>query len=176
MAAGCMPKVAAKVVTEIYAAAFADGRSTAPPDAAAERRRKWDRERKAMQKREVARVESGGNRVEKTDIQKLWSDGVALLRQLGVAEKAARGNVGRWLKAGNEPARIFNLIADAHAKGIGDPVPWVTVGLGAQQNGKPSRRKSLSDAADDLIARTEGFSLADDPGPAVHARSGVQGR
>jgi hypothetical protein len=162
MAAGCMPKVAARVVSEVYAAAI----QAAPyRDAAAEKRRAWDRE---YRRRRMAKVESGGsggNRVELEPTQWLWTEGVALLRQLGVSEKAARGNVGRWLKAGHDPASIKTLVVDVNHKGIGDPVPWITKALG---NGKETRNghgpRSMAAAADDLIARAEEREREDGPG------------
>jgi hypothetical protein len=146
MAAGCMPKVAARVVTAVFAA----GLQSAPKDKAAEKRRAWDRERKAQQKKEK-QINSTGihpNPVEREPVQILWADGPGLLVQMGLKDRLARDNIGRWLKAGNDPARIFHLIRDAHGRGIGNPIPWITAALGTQ-NGKLGKR-NLAELAFDL--------------------------
>jgi hypothetical protein len=145
MAAGCMPKVAAEVVTEVFAAGV---RAAPHKDETAERRREWDREYR-RKRNETKSGGSGGNRVETDVVHQLWTEGVGLLRQLGQAEKAARSNIGRWLKA-NDPAQIMAAIKRAHAERAGDPVPWITMALGGR-NGKQSMRST----ADDLIARAE---------------------
>lgn len=157
MSAGCMPKVAARVVTAIYRCGFDAGVNSAPKDEAAERRRAWDRERKREATRKRKSADSGGNRVELEPAQWLWTEGQGLLRQLGVAEKSARSNIGMWMKAGHDPATIKQLLVDVHQKGIGNPIPWVTKALGnakGRTNGTGTR--NLATAADDLIDRLGG--------------------
>src|SRR5262245_38680478 len=108
IAAGCMPKVAAEVVT----AAFVAGMQAAPTrDQAAEKRRAWDREYR-RQRREKSGG-SGGSRVELDAKAALWSEGIGLLRQLGVPEKHARSNVGLWLKT-QQPELVLQRIREAN--------------------------------------------------------------
>jgi len=158
IAAGCMPKVAAEVVAQV----FCEGMQAAPSkDPAAERRRAWDREYR--RKRNMKSGGSGGNRVETDPVHVLWTEGVGLLRQLGVAEKRARANIGLWLKT-QKPELVLARIREAVRARAGDPIPWVTMSFGAK-NGK--HQPSLTDVADDLITRAKelegerGFSEPD---------------
>jgi len=149
MTAGCMPKVAARVVTQ----AFVAGMAAAPNrDPAAERRRAWDREYRRKRNKSGG---SGGKRVELEPTQWLWTEGQGLLRQLGIREQLARSNIGRWLKAGNDPATVKQLIVEVHQKGIGDPIPWVTKALGnakGQVNGTGPRGGRQGSPAGDFFA------------------------
>ena len=169
MAAGCMPKVAARVVTE----AFNMGWRAAPTkDETADKRREWDRERKRQKLRERKSAESGGTQVEKTPEQRIWSDGVGLLVQLGLEQKAARENIGKWLKFGHDAARIYSLVAEAHTKGTGSPVAYVTAALGGTNGKSHHRGRSLADAADAAIARAEERERTFDLGPADYHDAG----
>jgi hypothetical protein len=162
MTAGCMPKVAARVVTQ----AFVAGMAAAPSrDPAAEKRRAWDREYRRRRDAKRKSGGSGGDRVELAATQWLWTEGQGLLRQLGASEKQARVNIGRWMKAGHDPAAIKQLVVEVHQKGIGDPVPWVTKALG-NAKGRPNGagHRTTAAAADDLIARAEEFERTRDPG------------
>jgi hypothetical protein len=167
MAAGCMPKVAAKVVTEAFTIGW---RSAPTKDEAAERRREWDRERKRKKLRERNSAESGGTQVEKTPEKRLWSDGVGLLVQLDIAQKSARENIGRWLKFGHDATRIYRLIAEAHTKGTQSPIAYVTASLGGT-NGR-HRTGSMAAAADAAIARAEADERTLDLGPADYVVTG----
>lgn len=147
IAAGCMPKVAASVVTEVFVA----GVQSAVIDKAAEKRREWDREYR--RKRNAKRPpESGGNRVESDALHLLWTEGVGLLRQLGVKERPARSNVGLWLKT-QKPELVLERIRQAHRARVGYPIPWITRSFGVK-NGK--HESPVASAFDDLIARAEG--------------------
>lgn len=145
IAAGCMPKVAAAVVTAVYVAGVRD----AATDKAAEKRRTWDRDRKRSKPRRP--VESGGIPVETDATHHLWTEGVGLLRQLGTGEKTARSNVGLWLKT-QKPELVLERIRQAHRARAGDPIPWITRSFGGK-NGKGS--SPVASAFDDLIARSE---------------------
>lgn len=157
IAAGCMPKVAAAVVTEIYVAGVRD----AARDQTAEKRREWDREYRRQRKKKTPPPESGGNRVETDAVHQLWTEGVGLLRQLGTGEKAARSNVGLWLKT-QKPELVLERIRQANRARAGDPIPWITRSFGVK-NGKGS--SPVADAFDDLIARAESNESEGDRGP-----------
>ena len=149
-----MPKVAAEIVTE----AFAAGMQAAPRfDDAAEKRRAWDREYRRKKKEKSGG--SGGTRVDNDPLQDLWSEGIGLLRQLGVSEKQARSNVGLWLKS-HQPQIVLTRIREAARQRIGGPIPWITMGLGGK-NGKHGN--PTMGAFDDLITRSEGGDVARDP-------------
>lgn len=168
IAAGCMPKVAAEIVTE----AVSLGMSMAPNrDPAAERRRAWDREYR--QKKRNKSGGSGGNRVELDPLAMVWSEGVGLLRQLGVAEKAARSNVGLWLKS-QQPQVVLDRIREANRGRVGDPVPWITMSFGGK-NGK-HRNGPLAAAADDLIAQAQMRERTLDLGPEDYVATGGKPR
>lgn len=162
IAAGCMPKIAAAVVTEVYVA----GVQAAAVDKAGEKRRAWDREYRRERNKKKHPPESGGNRVETDAVHVLWTEGVGLLRQLGTAERSARSNVGLWLKT-QKPELVLERIRQAHAARAGQPIPWITMSFGAK-NGKGA--SPVSSAFDDLIARSESAGGEDRGEPADDLR------
>lgn len=57
----------------------------------------------------------------------LWGEGIAILGQLGVAEKTARPIIGRWLKdAKDDTQAVLGAIQRARDNRVIDPVPWIT--------------------------------------------------
>lgn len=87
----------------------------------------------------------------------LWGEGVLILVALGVAEKTARSNIGRWLRDTREdPARVLGAIQRARDARIIDPVPWITRAIQTAKeflNGKTNRPTSVLDAIDDFEQR-----------------------
>ena len=63
----------------------------------------------------------------------LFRHGMAwLASQTGKPPNALRSLLGRWLKlSGDDSRAVYNLLADAQAKRIADPVSWVTAALSA---------------------------------------------
>jgi hypothetical protein len=57
----------------------------------------------------------------------LWGEGIPILMSLGMAEKSARGMVGRWLKqAGDDAQKVLSVIQRARDLRVIDPMPWIT--------------------------------------------------
>jgi len=156
-----MPKVAAAVVTEVFVA----GVRSAIVDETADKRRAWDREYQRKRREKQRRVESGGDRVELDPVAAIWSEGVGLLRQLGLTERTARSNIGLWLKT-QPPARVLVAIRQAVKARPVDVIPWITVFFGGK-NGKGS--SAIANAFDDLIAHSEGRTGAGDSDPTRNA-------
>ena len=72
----------------------------------------------------------------------LWGEGVAILIQLGLAERSARACIGRWLRdTKNDDVSVLGAIQRARDHRVIDPVPWITRGLatGGQPNVAESR-------------------------------------
>jgi uncharacterized protein YdaU (DUF1376 family) len=79
----------------------------------------------------------------------LWAEGVAILGQLGVHDRSARTNIGRWLKAA-EAAAVLNAIQRARDARTGDPIPFVTGALRTPGRGPPQRNASFQDVIREL--------------------------
>lgn len=169
ISAGCMPKVAAAIVTEVYVA----GVQAAAVDKTAEKRREWDREYRKQKRKAKRPPDSGGNRVDAPDAtHALWTEGVGLLRQLGTPERSARSNVGLWLKT-QKPELVLERIRAAVKARAGDPIPWITRSFGGK-NGKDT--SAVASAFDSLIARAEGGTGAVDLEPADYSELRPEGR
>lgn len=58
----------------------------------------------------------------------VWDFGVQLLAPSGSRPdaKAARSNIGRWLKGGRDPVEVLNALKSAAKAGTSDPVPYIT--------------------------------------------------
>lgn len=75
--------------------------------------------------------DSGSNEpaVPATLSERLWSDGLAYLKQTGMPESRARPQLGKWRKAlggaDGGDARLLALIADCQAKSISDPNTYI---------------------------------------------------
>lgn len=60
----------------------------------------------------------------------LWHEGVAILVQLGLPERASRSNIGRWLRdAKSDAAKVLGAIQRARDARTRDPVAFVTGAL-----------------------------------------------
>lgn len=69
----------------------------------------------------------------------LWGEGIPILTALGVKDRDARGNIGRWLKTMNDDAQaVLGAIQRARDNRILDPIPWITQALKGNGNGSAS--------------------------------------
>lgn len=77
----------------------------------------------------------------------LWGEGVAILEQLGVGDRAARSNIGRWLRdTNNDVGAVLSAIQRARDQRIGAPIPWITQALG-EVRGQSNRNTSGNSAS-----------------------------
>lgn len=58
----------------------------------------------------------------------IWMDCVPLLTSLGLQERTARSNIGRWLKT-NPEQDVRKAVSAAAQAGTGDPIPYITKAL-----------------------------------------------
>lgn len=65
---------------------------------------------------------------EPTDpVERVWKMGTALLVEMGVPEKQAKSNIGRWMRdSRNDASRVLAAIQRARDHGTGDPVSLVS--------------------------------------------------
>jgi hypothetical protein len=61
-------------------------------------------------------------------LKELFDNGVSLLIESGVAERRARSLIGAWRKGGRD-GEVAVAIGEARAKGITDPVEWLSARL-----------------------------------------------
>lgn len=64
----------------------------------------------------------------------LWGEGVPILVQLGLSERRARENIGRWLRDAKDEVSVLGAIQRARDHGVIDPVPWITRALTGGQH------------------------------------------
>lgn len=76
----------------------------------------------------------------------LWGEGVAVLGQLGVAEKSAKSNIGRWLKAIKDDCpTLLSVIQRARDNRVIDPIPWITQALSNPQSQYRKQPRNFAD-------------------------------
>jgi hypothetical protein len=76
----------------------------------------------------------------------LWHEGVTILGQLGLPDKPARSNIGRWLRdAKSDAAKVLGAIQRARDARTRDPVAFVTGAL--RTNLKPRGKSGFLDLA-----------------------------
>lgn len=76
----------------------------------------------------------------------LWHEGVAILGQLGLPDKTARSNIGRWLRdAKSDAAKVLGAIQRARDARTRDPISFVTGAL--KTNLKPRGNSGFLDLA-----------------------------
>jgi hypothetical protein len=59
----------------------------------------------------------------------VWIECPKRLQELGLSERAARSNLGRWLKQTKSPERVLAAVEAAERAGTKDPVPYITEAL-----------------------------------------------
>lgn len=76
----------------------------------------------------------------------LWHEGTAILCQLGLPDKSARSNIGRWLRdSGGDATKVLGAIQRARDARTREPIPFVTGAL--KTNSKPRGRSGFLDLA-----------------------------
>jgi hypothetical protein len=84
----------------------------------------------------------------------LWGEGVQILQQLGVPNRSARSNIGRWLRDQRDDAqRVLGAIQRARDARVIDPIPWITRALATDGPINSPRKRTVMDAANDLVAK-----------------------
>jgi uncharacterized protein YdaU (DUF1376 family) len=89
----------------------------------------------------------------------LWGEGPAILTALGVPDKSARSNIGRWLRDTRDDAeRVLAAIQRARDGGVFEPVAWISRAVQPKGNGHVVREdRSVHAAADRLVERIRAF-------------------
>lgn len=104
--------------------------------AAGQQRDKVESNKNIQEDSEAKASDAGASPIYEDSTHELWAEGVAILGQLGVPEKSARSNIGRWLKdARSDASRVLGAIQRARDARTGDPIPFVTGAL--RTNHKP---------------------------------------
>lgn len=94
------------------------------------------------EKKEPTSDEVGPAEPVETPQQRLWSEGLAALLSMGVAEKKARPVMGLWLRdSGDDAARVLGAIQRAREHAPMDPIPWINAGFAKIK----SRRETVHD-------------------------------
>lgn len=78
---------------------------------------------------------------------RLWTEGVPILRSLGVPEKQARPMIGAWRRdARDDCERVLGAILRARELAVTDPIAWITAALKPR---KPNENANSVHAAAD---------------------------
>lgn len=78
----------------------------------------------------------------------LWGEGVPILVSLGLPERSARSNIGRWLKEAKEDAQaVLGAIQRARDHRVIDPIPWITRAISSKGQANVAEDRSLVAAA-----------------------------
>ena len=95
--------------------------------------------------------------------KRLFDEGLKKLAAMtGKGPDACRSFVGKCLKAaGDDAVTVLGLIEDAERNQVVDPSAWIAIRLKPQQ-GNPNGRRTVHDAANDLLARVNAL---DEPAP-----------
>jgi uncharacterized protein YdaU (DUF1376 family) len=86
----------------------------------------------------------------------LWGEGPAILATLGVPERGARGNIGRWMKAAKDDAgAVLSAIKRARDQRVQDPIPWITRAISTGPPGQSVPRDFASLMAQQLTEKPD---------------------
>lgn len=136
-----------------------------------EPRRAADRKRKASETKpngvETVRKppESERNEATLNDTARarLFREGTAALMTSGRTERASRGLIAGWLKQTNDDDQLVTAtIMRAQELAVADAAGWITATLKGKVKGNGHGKRTVVDAADDLIERVRGL---DQPPP-----------
>lgn len=99
----------------------------------------------------------------------LWGEAVPILVALGVPERSARANIGRWLRDAKEDAQaVLGAIQRARDHRVIEPIPWITRALKTNGKSPHADNRSLSAvaraAAERAAELAAGTDLCDDDG------------
>lgn len=112
-----------------------DAATVAPNDAAATQQRRKTEDTKTIETDSEAKASAPSAPIYTDSRHELWGEGPAILVSLGVPDKLARSNIGRWLKTMRDDAQaVLGAIQRARDHRIHDPVPWITNALKGPQN------------------------------------------
>jgi uncharacterized protein YdaU (DUF1376 family) len=85
--------------------------------------------------------------------ERLWVEGLEHLLAMGATDRAARSNIGRWLRmCRGDPGRVLDAIRRARDHGTRDPIPLVSRLL-SPINPRPSLGNSVHAALDTVRDR-----------------------
>jgi len=99
----------------------------------------------------------------------LWGEGTAILASLGMQERTARSNIGRWLKSAKDDAQtVLGAIQRARDNRVIDPVPWITRAISSKGPVNVAENRSLVSAAHRAAEHFGGtYGLGDETGEPV---------
>lgn len=103
----------------------------------------------------------------------LWGEGVAILTQLGLPERRARENIGRWLRDAQDDVSVLGAIQRARDHGVIDPVPWITRALTGGKH--VAQADSLVAAAERAAERARALLAAEHEASAAGAGGAAGG-
>lgn len=93
----------------------------------------------------VAKATGGSPRATSDSIETVWDEGVSGLKAMGVSDRDARSNVGRWMKAtGNDAEKVLSAIQRARDHGTRDPIPLVGRIISPLNSGKSDAQADRS--------------------------------
>jgi uncharacterized protein YdaU (DUF1376 family) len=79
----------------------------------------------------------------------LWGEGIPILEQLGISEKSARSNIGRWLKDTADDAQaVLGAIQRARDNRAHNAIPWITNALRTPNGQRPNHANRKSPGGD----------------------------
>jgi uncharacterized protein YdaU (DUF1376 family) len=82
----------------------------------------------------------------------LWGEGIPILEQLGISERSARSNIGRWLKDTADDAQaVLGAIQRARDSRAHNAIPWITNAL-RTPNGQRSNHSNRKSPGGDFFA------------------------
>lgn len=119
----------------------------------------------------------------------LWGEGVPILVQLGLKDKAARAMIGRWLRdTGDDALTVLAAIQRARENRVVEAIPWITRAIAVSRKGAGNDRQdrstsaaaerlhdNVANGAGNLVPRPTAPSLLLRPG-GVHVRQLPPGR
>lgn len=98
----------------------------------------------------VASATGGAPRASADPVETVWDEGVSALKAMGVSDREARSNVGRWMKdTASDAGRVLSAIQRARDHGTRDPIPLVGRILNPLTTGKSHAQadRSVHDVA-----------------------------
>lgn len=94
----------------------------------------------------------------------LWGEGVSILVALGLAQRAARAQIGRWLRDTQDDAqKVLGAIQRARDHRVIEPIAWITRALTSQGKPHVAENRSLVAAARRAAERVAGDDGMGDP-------------
>jgi hypothetical protein len=96
-------------------------------------------------------------------VHELWTEGVLILKSLGVKEREARSVIGKWLKTtGDNHQAVLDAIRLARAKQTRDPISLITAALSTTAKTRAPRPDEWADGVVKSIGRRAARHRTDD--------------